>query len=133
LREIPLRLFSKCANSHGESTKCPYHQIEWIDHNNNVRSVDCFDQNNRYKGLLLILNEIGLLDINPISAKLSVGTMKELLKRCPAFEDNTHLEKVANQYGVKIIWAPKFHCELNPIEGFWCDLKWYVRKYNDQN
>lgn len=37
------------------------------------------------------------------------------------------------KYGIKIIWCPKYHCELNPIEGFWCDLKWYVRKWNDQN
>ena len=27
---------------------------------------------------------------------------------------------------------PKFHCELNPIEGVWCYQKSFVRKYNEQ-
>ena len=27
---------------------------------------------------------------------------------------------------------PKFHCELNPIEGVWCHQKGFVRKYSDQ-
>lgn len=27
---------------------------------------------------------------------------------------------------------PKFHCELNPIEGMWCHQKSFVRKYSDQ-
>lgn len=33
----------------------------------------------------------------------------------------------------KYQWVPKYHCELNPIEGFWCFLKRYVRENNDQN
>ena len=28
---------------------------------------------------------------------------------------------------------PKFHCELNPIEGLWCYLKQYVRKRTNCN
>ena len=28
---------------------------------------------------------------------------------------------------------PKYHCELNPIEGFWCYSKGYVRKNNEQD
>ena len=31
------------------------------------------------------------------------------------------------------MWCPKYYCELNTIEDFWCDLKWFVRKYNDQD
>jgi transposase len=40
---------------------------------------------------------------------------------------------LASKWNVKIIFVPKFHCECNPIEGFWCYLKQYVRKRNDQN
>jgi hypothetical protein len=52
----------------------------------------------------------------------------------PAFqENNTHLEKLASKYGVNIIWLLKFHCELNPIEGVWCDTKRFVRGNNEQD
>jgi hypothetical protein len=50
-----------------------------------------------------------------------------------AFNDNTRLEQLAHKHGIKILWNPTFHCELDGIEGFWCDLKWYVGKNNDQN
>ena len=26
----------------------------------------------------------------------------------------------------KVIFYPKFHCELNPIEPYWCKAKWYT-------
>ena len=52
----------------------------------------------------------------------------------PAFsENNTRLESLAQRYKINIIWCPKFHCELNPIEGVWCALKRYVRKHNEQD
>jgi len=34
---------------------------------------------------------------------------------------------------VKIIFSPKFHSELNPIEGLWCYMKQYIRKLTDQS
>ncbi|CAF1276179.1 unnamed protein product, partial [Rotaria magnacalcarata] len=42
------------------------------------------------------------------------------------------LEKLGAKYGVKIIFSPKFHCESNPIEGFWCHSKQFIRKNADQ-
>ena len=30
------------------------------------------------------------------------------------------------------LFCPKFHCELNAIEGVWCNQKEYVRKRTDQ-
>ncbi len=27
------------------------------------------------------------------------------------------------------IFCPKYHCELNPIEGLWCDLKQYISSH----
>ena len=36
------------------------------------------------------------------------------------------------KYGIRIIFAPKFHCETNPIEGFWCHSKQFIRKNTDQ-
>lgn len=47
--------------------------------------------------------------------------------------ENTHLQKLATDYDFKVLFCPKYHCELNPIEGLWCYLKSYVRKNNDQD
>jgi transposase len=33
---------------------------------------------------------------------------------------------------MKIIYCPKYHCELNAIEGLWCHQKAYVRSRSDQ-
>jgi hypothetical protein len=39
---------------------------------------------------------------------------------------------VASNYGVAISFTPKFHCELNPIEGLWAHQKQYIRRRTDQ-
>lgn len=44
----------------------------------------------------------------------------------------SRLEKLGQQYGVTIRFVPKFHCELNPIEGVWAHEKQYVRLRTDQ-
>ena len=33
---------------------------------------------------------------------------------------------------MKIIFNPKYHCEMNPIEGLWCSMKRFIRQRNDQ-
>ncbi|CAM4852251.1 unnamed protein product, partial [Rotaria magnacalcarata] len=43
------------------------------------------------------------------------------------------LEKLAAEYNVKILFSPKYHCETNPIEGYWCPSKQYIRKNTDQS
>jgi hypothetical protein len=42
------------------------------------------------------------------------------------------LEKLGSKYNVKIIFTPKYHCETNPIEGYWCHSKVFIRKHTDQ-
>jgi hypothetical protein len=37
------------------------------------------------------------------------------------------------QMNIKIIYLPKFHCECNPIEMYWAQLKNDFRKNNDQD
>ena len=42
------------------------------------------------------------------------------------------LENFARNFNINIIYCPKFHCELNAIEGLWCNMKRYVRQRTDQ-
>ena len=42
-------------------------------------------------------------------------------------------KKAAWQYNMKIIYCPKYHCELNAIEALWCNQKAFVRSRTDQS
>ena len=64
--------------------------------------------------------------------KLKVDEIRALLIEHPALCPTIKLNKLAEKYGVKIIFCPKFHCESNPTEGLWCNQKQYVRKRTDQ-
>ncbi len=78
------------------------------------------------------MTELGI-DLNELEGK-QLFELRSILSKHKAFSEyDTRLEKVAIKYDVLIRWLPKFHCELNPIEGMWCFLKNYVRKRNDQN
>ncbi|CAF1621799.1 unnamed protein product, partial [Didymodactylos carnosus] len=49
-----------------------------------------------------------------------------------AFQNVTKLEMLAVKYSIKIIYCPKYHCELNAVEGLWSNQKAYVRSRTDQ-
>ncbi len=51
----------------------------------------------------------------------------------PAIAITTQLENLCFKYNVKVLFNPKYHCELNTIEGLWCSLKYYTRKHDNQN
>jgi hypothetical protein len=38
---------------------------------------------------------------------------------------------MAVKYGIKVVFCPKFHCELIVIEGLWCHQKQYVPSETD--
>jgi hypothetical protein len=67
-----------------------------------------------------------------IPPKAKLIDIKAMVITHPAFSSSTKLEALAKTYGVKIIFLPKFHCEMNPIEGKWCLEKGYVRKHTNQ-
>lgn len=97
-------------------------------------SVSCLDDKGVYKGLVNILIDLKLIDDEAEAKKLKLQNLREKLMEHPAFTNcNTHLESLASKYGLTITFCPKYHCELNPIEGVWCFLKGYVRRRNDQN
>ena len=112
-------------------TICPYKQLEWKEKGETKR-FNLLDVNGITKGLFNIAKELNLIPIETLSKEIKLDSLRDIVSQHPAFEINTKLEQLSLKYGASIIWCPKFHCELNPIEGFWCFLKNYVRKNNDQ-
>ena len=43
----------------------------------------------------------------------------------------TKVEETILNQGHRVMFIPKFHCELNPIEHVWCQAKHYTRSHCD--
>jgi transposase len=43
-------------------------------------------------------------------------------------EQKGQLCELLEAQGEVVLFLPKFHCELNPIEHYWCQAKWYCRE-----
>ncbi|CAM4847774.1 unnamed protein product [Rotaria magnacalcarata] len=110
-------------------TWCPVDKIEYIDENNKKQTIECYDDDGYSKGLLAIANELNVF----VPSKCKLNDLKLLLSQHAAFKSVSKLEKLAAEYNIKIIFTPKHHCETNPIEGYWCHSKQYIRKHTDQN
>lgn len=96
------------------------------------------------KGIKQILKERGLwpaegllLDCPPRDGKsscLPVGgccARKVLAAERDFREQKCQLREGLEAHGQVVIFLPKFHCELNPIECYWCQAKWYCRENCD--
>ena len=71
-----------------------------------------------------ILEERGLWQ-----PKLCKGAAAQLLKEQPDFTGQKEwLTEVIESRGHQILYLPKFHCELNPIERVWAHVKHDLRK-----
>ncbi|CAM4846024.1 unnamed protein product, partial [Rotaria magnacalcarata] len=113
-------------------SRCPVDVIEHYDENDIKKTIQCFfssgPHQNKSKGLLQLAKELNII----LPAKCSLSQLRELLSEDPAFQTKTKLENLAKTFNINIIYSPKFHCELNPIEGLWCNMKRFVRQRNDQ-
>ena len=46
------------------------------------------------------------------------------------FHSKTYLPIIAQAYGHRIIWLPKYSPDLNPIEHIWANMKKWLRNYS---
>ena len=67
----------------------------------------------RSKGLREIAKELGY----DLEGKKKLDDIKKILVDHPTFKPTNKLEILRTKYGIKVIFLPKYHCELNPIEG----------------
>lgn len=111
---------------------CPLEVLSWLDDNNERQTLELFFKEGKLagqsKGLKQIALEIGFE--MPEGSKLD--DYKRILSNHKAFMKLTKLQELAQRYNIKIIYCPKYHCELNPFEGVWCWMKQYIRKRSDQ-
>ena len=116
-------------------TNCPYDSIEWTE-NGESKSVSFFfdERKERSKGLFVMCQDLKLIpeDADQKSKEYSLPKLREIISKHPAFDERSNLEILGDKYDVKVMFLPKFHCELNPIESVWCFMKNFVRKRTDQ-
>lgn len=100
----------------------------------------------KQKGIKQILIERGLwpasglrLDCPPPTDRKSTRCRPEggccarnVLMMEPDFQQQKcQLQEKLEACGQVVLFLPKFHCELNPIESYWCQAKWYCRENCD--
>ncbi len=79
-----------------------------------------------------IAKELKVIDKRKLSKDIYLDDLRKILVQHPAFIRTSKLELLAKKYGIDILFIPKYHCELNPIEGAWCQMKYFFRKNNNQ-
>ena len=85
------------------------------------------DRNGVPKGMRQVLIERGV-DVRGMKA----DDMRRALNETEDFKyEKTKVEKYLSGRGHRVIFIPKFHCELNPIERCWGDAKRYTREHCD--
>ena len=59
---------------------------------------------------------------------MKANDMRKALNNMTDFKyEKTKVEKYLSRRGHRVIFIPKFHCELNPIERCWGQAKRYTR------
>ena len=78
-----------------------------------------------------VLEERGLVHK---AEKINADGLAELLSSQPDFlEERPEVEIDAQNRGHFVLWNPKFHAELNPIEMKWAHMKSYTRKHTKES
>ena len=110
---VDINLLSKSSN-----TACPYIHVEWTD-GEIAHRLDFFDSQKVSKGLFAIAKELSLIDQDMLPKQINLHELRDLVSKHKAFEQNSNskLEHLCKSYKVTVILCPKYHCELNPIEG----------------
>ena len=117
-KEYSINNFNK-----GIGTRCPVSAIEYVDDQNQDVSIACYFANGEHrgksKGLLMLSKDLSVSVHQPVK----LTELRTILANHPAFQKVPKLEELARKYNIKVTFAPKFHCELNAIEGLWCYMK----------
>ncbi len=64
------------------------------------------------------------------SARLTRPELYEIIKRHKPLSQKKRVDELAKQHGHQVVRLPPYHCELNPIELIWAQVKYYVKTHN---
>lgn len=83
------------------------------------------------RGMRAVLEQRGLVKKTD---KINADALAELLSAQPDFlEERPEVEIDTQNRGHFVLWNPKFHAELNPIEMKWAAMKDYTRKHTKES
>ena len=83
------------------------------------------------RGMRAVLEERKLVDPQE---KMNADALAELLSAQPDFmEERPEVEIDVRNRGHFVMWNPKFHAELNPIELKWAYMKAFTRKHTKES
>ena len=114
-------------------TRYPMDSIDYIDDDGKAPYLSCYFSSGEHKGksksLLILARELQL----EVDNRIKLDDLHRILSRHVAFNNISRLEKLAAKYNMKIIFNPKYHCEMNPIEGLWRSMKRFIRQKKRSN
>ena len=65
----------------------------------------------------------------PFDIKLLKPQLYEIIKKCKP-EPKYKVDEFLKQHGHEVLHLPPYHCEFNPIELIWGDLKGFIGRNN---
>lgn len=81
----------------GSGYNCPVDSIDWYDENDNLKSLNCYYKEEKgvlqSKGLFKITKELGVIEVNCEPKEYKLEALKDILRKHPAFKEETKLEE----------------------------------------
>ncbi|KAE8740517.1 hypothetical protein FOCC_FOCC013962 [Frankliniella occidentalis] len=86
----------------------------------------------RYSKKSVLLEWLWGHDVNPNPNLTNAALYQLILEKNPESQKQYIVDEMASAAGHKVLRLPSYHCELNPIEHVWGDIKQYIGLNNTQ-
>ncbi|CAF1003567.1 unnamed protein product [Brachionus calyciflorus] len=97
----------------------------------------CLNLEGSSKGLFNLFKELGIINADIKYKDTKLAELRSLAIKHPAFKKISKLALLVDEFNrkyqmdIRLHFLPKFHCESNPIEMYWANLKRHFRKINE--
>ena len=66
----------------------------------------------------------------PVAPDMLKAELYELVKRNKPRQKKYEIDRIAREHGHTVVRLPPYHCDLNPIELIWANIKNHVARHN---